>query len=112
VNVPDRPRVKLLPFDCAVRLLEMLAPELATRVTCEALADMLYGGTGSSLFIKSFRGGSALGGVGVLTAGDFICLICLSMNTGDSLFSLSCFIKSNGFSLYVKIRSIWVMGKM
>jgi hypothetical protein len=28
------------------------------------------------------------------------------------LFSLSCFIKSNGFSLYVKIRSIWVMGKM
>lgn len=59
------------------------------------------GGKGNSLFIISelFLGGCELGGEGVLTAGDFICRICFSIKTGDSLFSLNCFIRRRGFSL-------------
>lgn len=104
-EVPERASEEWYPLVCALNVDE---PPVGDS---ELLLDIASGGKGSSLFKMSelFRGGCELGGEGALAAGDFICLICFNMNTGFSFFSLSCFISSNGLSLYVKIRSIVVV---
>jgi hypothetical protein len=104
--VPERASEEWCPLVCALNVDD--PPPVGDS---ELLLDIASGGKGSSLFNMSelFRGGCELGGEGALAAGDFICLICFNMNTGFSFFSLSCFIRSNGLSLYVKIRSIIVV---
>lgn len=105
--VPDRASEEWCPLVSALNPPPVGDSELLLDPPIADEADMASGGKGSSLFNMSelFRGGCELGGEGALAAGDFICLICFNMNTGFSFFSLSCFIKSNGLSLYVKMRS-------